>query len=149
MTIRLAIASCVLAAAIGCSERAVLIPNFDPSIDKKLSTLRSESAACFPYNAAADRGAELPMRAELGYTFNQITLVQFSGQTWDNVQLWINGTYVIHLDRLESRDLKRLSFKLFMDESGMHFPLNNEAVRVEKLEIKKDGVFHPVHAQIG
>jgi hypothetical protein len=150
MTIRFPLLAAVSLVAFGCQDRAVLIPNFDPSIDKRLSTIRADVAGLFPYPAAAEQGGELlDARAEIGYTWNQINLVQFSGQTWENVEIWINQSYAFRLDRMESRDLKRISFKLFFNQAGQHFPLDNRNTIIDSIEVRKDGVVYQLPRQIG
>jgi hypothetical protein len=50
---------------------------------------------------------------------------------------------------MQSRDLKRLSFKLFLNEAGEHFPLNNRSIRIESIEIRRSEQMFDVPMQIG
>lgn len=144
-TLALSIASISFLA--GCMNNAVLIPSSDASLNKKASNFAIDAKSCFPYPADAQRGGDISARAEIGYMWNIINLVNYSGENWDNVEVWVNKQYVLPLVRLESGAPKRISFKMFYNEQGTYLPL--EGVMVESLELKKNGTLYTIATQIG
>lgn len=131
----------------GCQDNAVLVPNSDANLNKSAATFASEAKGCFPYPADAQRGERIDARAEIGYMWNVINIVNYSGKDWENVELWVNKSYVLPLPEMESGKTKRISFKMIYNESGQYFPLGGAMIK--ELEIKKDGVLYTVPTQIG
>ncbi len=133
---------------LGCqNSNAVLIPSSDSSLNKTASTFASEAKAYFPYPKEAARGTDIDARAEIGYMWNVINLVNYSGEDWENVEVWINKQYVLPIAKMESGKTKRVSFKLFYNEAGTYFPLGG--TMINSLEIKRDGSMYTVPCQIG
>ncbi len=131
----------------GCVDNAVLIPSSDTSLNKTAATFATDAKACFPYPVEAQRGKDLDIRAEVGYMWNVINLVNYAGQDWENVELWVNKQYVLPLAHLESGKTKRISFKMLYDNEGSYFPLGGTMIK--SLELKKDGMMFTVPTQIG
>lgn len=144
--ISLALALCAAGLA-GCRDRAVMMPTSDPSLNKSAATFATEAAKRFPYPVDAQRGGELRARAEIGHMWNVINLVNYSGENWSDVELWVNRTYVIPLAKLETGKNKRIPFKILYNEHGRSFP--DGGVMIDTLELKKDGQMFDVPKQIG
>jgi len=123
----------------GCSDQVTMIPNSDAQLNKSADRFMAEAQACFPYPADAARGGEIAGRANIGYTYNQISLTNFSGSEWIGPIIWVNKSYVIPFERIESGVVKRISFKMIYNEQGERFPLGNKQVRVETLEVFVNG----------
>ena len=141
----LSIAACSL--IVGCKDNAVLIRNSDANLNKSAATFASEAKNYFPYPADARRGERIASRAEIGYMWNIINVVNYSDQDWENVELWVNKSYVLALPKMEAGKTKRISFKMFYNEQGQYFPLGGTMIK--EFEIKKDGVLYTVPTQIG
>jgi hypothetical protein len=139
---------CVGSLLIGCTERVTMIPNADPSLNRSAERFAADAAACFPYPADAPRGAELQGRVNVGYTYNQLSLVNYSGGTWRDVRIWINREYVLPMESIEPNNLKRLNFKFFYDADGRHFPLDNKETRVERVELMIGDTLHPIRFEM-
>lgn len=133
--------------ATGCVKNAVLIPGSDASLNKSAASFANDAKAYFPYPADAQRGGEIDARAEIGYMWNIINLVNYSGQDWENLEVWVNRQYVLPLARLESGQPKRISFKMIYNDQGAYLPL--EGTMIESLELKKDGILYTIPTQIG
>lgn len=147
---RLVLVACSLGLCslmLGCVENAVLIPNSDSTLNKKAIDFATEAKASFPYPAELQKSRETMARAEVGYMWNVINLVNFSGSDWERVEIWLNGQYVLPLAKLETSTNKRLPFKMFYNEQGTYFPLGG--TMIDKIEIKHDGVMYEVPMQIG
>ena len=139
----------ILAAAslVGCANRpAGWQRNSEASLNKPATQFEAD-AKRRAYPADLPRGDELPIRAEIGYMWNVITLVNYSKQAWPNTELWVNRQYVISLDKLEPNKAIRVGFKLLYDAAGKQLPENG--VMIDTLELKKDGMLYDVPKQIG
>lgn len=150
MMTRLALASAALAAlsAAGCTDRPTLIPNSDPALNKTGSEIATEAVKRFPYPANLARADKpLPVRAELGYVLNEISLVNFGDADWKDIEVWVNGRYVVPLTSLESKKVKKIPFEVLYNGTGQHFPRDN--TRIEKLELRMNDVMYDVTTQLG
>lgn len=132
---------------LGCQGNAVLIRNTDTSLNKSAATFASEAKEYFPYPADAQRGERIDARAEIGYMWNVVNIVNYSAQDWENVELWVNKSYVLPLAKMEAGQTKRISFKMIYNDQGEYFPLGGTMIK--ELEIKKDGILYTVPTQIG
>jgi hypothetical protein len=125
--------------AIGCAGRAQLWPNSDPA-------LRHTSAEF----ADAPRGGTAIGRAQVGYTLNKIEILNNGDQDWNDVEVWINKAYVIHLPLLKARAEKvtTLPFQAIFDDQGHSFPTDNSKILVNKVEVYHDGKMYDVPSQL-
>src|SRR5215217_3536484 len=108
----LMIAVAVLA---GCSGRPSLIPNADQSLRKPSSQFAADAAKRHPYKTDAPRGGEAVARAQVGYTLNQLDVVNLSQEPWTDVEIWVNQKYVVFVPRMEPNKLKTLNFQMLFD----------------------------------
>jgi hypothetical protein len=140
----------VLSAAIllcglgGCADRATLFANPDPALNKPAEAFASDAASRFPYKDSAPHASEPKVRAQVGYTINRLEVVNFTGQDWSNVEVWVNHRYVCYLPHMEDRILKRIPFALLYDSTGDRFPIDNSIVRVENVEVYRQGTMYEV-----
>jgi hypothetical protein len=134
--------------AMGCADRATIFPSSDPQLNRPSEEFRILASERFPYPSDLPRGGILEdARAELGYELNQITLSNFSNETWEDAELWINEGYVVLLPRVEPGRLMRVSFKMLFNDAGRHFPLNGQ--RIDSVELKLHGKVYSVPRQLG
>ena len=154
-----------VAAGVGCKERAAgWQPNSEASLRKTPSELKANARARFPYPSDAPRGGDLRARAEIGYMWNVINLVNYSQQTWTDCEVWVTavGTsaqagnnqpsaaeqqYVVFLPKIEPNKAVRIGFKLLYNEKGEHLP--EDGAMISKIELKKDGTLYDVSKQLG
>jgi hypothetical protein len=132
---------------LGCQDNAVLIRSSDASLNKSAITFASQAKEHFPYPADAQRGSRIDARAEIGYMWNVVNILNFSDQDWENVELWVNKSYVLPLEKMEAGKTKRISFKMIYNENGEYFPLGGTMIK--ELEIRKNGILYTVPTQIG
>jgi len=127
-----------IAALVGCKiERATIIPSDIPSLNKPATQLAREAQLRFPFPVDLERGGEIAGRAEIGYSLNSISLLNFSGQTWTDVDLWINREYVVNLAEVPSNKLITINFKHLFNEQGVHYPTRNVQTKVAKVELRQ------------
>src|SRR5947207_9463157 len=105
----------------GCAGRPSLIPNSDKNLRRTSAQFAADAAKRHPYKANAPRGGEAVARAEIGYMLKQITIVNLSPETWNDVELWVNQKYVVFVPVMEPNKLKTLNFQMMYDDQGNYF----------------------------
>lgn len=123
----------------GCSGRPSMMPNKDKSLRKSSAQFSADAAKRHPYNGDAPRAGQAVARAQVGYTLNQLEVVNLSDETWTDVEVWVNGKYVVGIPAMKPRELKVLNFQMLFNEKGDYFPVNNKIVRVNRVEVLRDG----------
>ena len=140
----------LVAPLAGCAGRAELYPNDDPLLRKTSTQFAADAAKRFPYKADAPRGGQALAQAETGYFLDRLYVTNLSDQEWTDVDVWINGMYVVHLPRLESKIVKNLPFQSLYNEEGNSFPTHNgswyqfQPVMIDKVELYRDGKLYDV-----
>jgi hypothetical protein len=137
----------VAVATIGCAGRPQIIPSDDPTLRKTSTEFAADAAKRFPYKSDAPAGDTIRSRAEIGYMFNRIELTNLSGEAWNDVDVWINQSYVLHLTNLKPNEDRSLAFQMFYDDSGHYYPTSGENRIVKKVELFKDGKMYSVTTQ--
>ncbi len=138
--------ACVVLA--GCESRPTLVPNEDPALNRPAEQLAADATKKFPYPAdLALSPNPLPIRAEIGYWINEISLVNYGDADLESVDIWINQTHVIGPLKLQAKKVRKLPFEVFFDAMGKRFP--RDGVRITSLEIRIDDVMHKVTTQLG
>lgn len=138
-----------LASLIGCSGRPSVIPNSDKSLRKSSAEFAADAAKRHPYPADAPRGGEAEARATVGYTLNQIDVVNLSKEQWDDVEIWVNKKYVVGIPKIEAGKLRTINFQMLFDDHGKYFPLDNNKVLVEKVELHRNGKMYDIKTKMG
>jgi hypothetical protein len=142
----LLIAVAVLA---GCSGRPSIFPNSDKSLRKTSAQFAADAAKRHPYKKDAPRGGEAVARAQVGYTLNQLDVVNLSQEPWNDVEVWVNQKYVVFLPSMPPNQLKSIPFQMLFDDQGSYFPLDNKKVLVTKVEAYRDGKMYDVPVKLG
>jgi hypothetical protein len=138
----------VAASLVGCSGRAELFPNSDVTLRKPSTAFASDAAKRFPYKLDAARAGQAQARAQVGYQLDVLEIANLSNEEWTDLEVWVNQQYVVHLDKMEPKVLKRLTFQMLFDEKGLSFPTDNTTIRINKLEILRDGKMYDVRLQL-
>jgi hypothetical protein len=130
-----------LIVAGGCMDRPTIFDNPDPNLRLSTSELRGDALDRFPYKAEAPKEREIKARAQVGYMYNRLEVVNFSESNWENVEVWVNRKYVCHVPKMESRKLKEIHFPMLFDEKGKSFPMNSNKGKelVRSVEVYRDG----------
>lgn len=135
---------------MGCAGRTELLPNKDMSLRKTPAEFAADAAKRHPYPANAEHGGTARARVQVGYVLDRLELVNLSDSTWTDVEVWVNGQYVVFLPQIEPRVLKQIPFRALYNDQGHHFPLssgdwlNRKPVMVEKVELHRDGKLYDV-----
>jgi hypothetical protein len=135
----------VLAAAGGCAQRPELVPSNDPSLRKTSTEFAADAAKRFPYKADAPHAGAVEARAEVGYMLHRIELMNQSPESWDDVEVWINRAYVVHIPHLDKGVDRSLPFQMFFDDSGHYFPTSGTLIK--QFELYRDGKFYDIKTQ--
>ena len=144
-----AFAIMLVLAAGGCSGRPSLIPNSDKDLRRSSAQFAADAAKRFPYKADAPRGGEAIGRATVGYTLDQLDVVNLSQEEWNDVEIWVNQKYVVHLPKMLPNKLVTLNFQMIFDDKGDYFPTDNKKVLVNKVEMYKDGKMYEIPVRLG
>jgi hypothetical protein len=130
--------------ATGCSDKATLFPNPDPSLRKTRTELRTDASQRFPYKADAPHLTDRQVRGQVRYSLNRLELLNFTGEELADVEVWVNRKYVCFVPKMQDRKLKEVQFTMLMDEQGKPFPGDNRIVRVETVELFRGGAMHQI-----
>jgi hypothetical protein len=87
-------------------------------------------------------------RAQVGYALNVLEIVNQSKEDWNDVTVWVNRSYVIHLPRMEPQRLKRLPFQMIFNDQGQYFPLDNDKALIQQVELFQNGRLYDVPLQL-
>ncbi len=134
----------------GCAGRPSLLPNSDAALQKTAAEFAADAAKRFPYKADAERGGQALARAEVNYVTDIVRLVNLSDTEWTNVEVWLNGSHVVFLPRIEAKIPKVMDLQMFYDDKGQWFPTSNgawfkrEPILVNKIELYRDGKLYDV-----
>jgi len=123
----------------GCSGRPSMLPNKDKSLRTSSAAFAADAAKRFPYKSDAPRAGQAVARAQVGYTMNQLEVVNLSEETWTDVEIWVNEKYVVFIPTMKPKELKILNFQMLFNEKGDYFPVNNKTVRINRVEAYRDG----------
>jgi hypothetical protein len=137
------IAGLIGLAIVGCEGTVSLIPDADPQLRKPPAVFAADAAKRH-YEAAAHKIPDTDFRAQYALIVHQVDLANISNQDWQNVEIWINGTYVVHIPFFEKKSDKTLYFSMFYDQSGHHFDTNYGQNPIKKLEVFRDGAMYAV-----
>ena len=142
------VALLVISLLAGCAGRPSLLPNADKDL-RKTSAMFAADAAKRTYPETAPRGSEAQAQASVDHGFgNRIEVINLSQESWNNVELWVNGKYVVFIPNWPSRRMEQINFQMLYDRDGGSFPVNNKNIRVEKIETYVDGRLHTVPAKL-
>jgi hypothetical protein len=134
----------------GCAGRAELWPNGDPLLRKTSTQFAADAAKRFPYKADAPRGGQALANAEVGYFLDRLDVTNLSDVEWTDVEVWVNGAYVVQLPRLEPRAIKSVPFQAIFNAQGQSFPTRQgswfrpQPLMIDKVELYRDGKLYDV-----
>jgi hypothetical protein len=132
----------------GCAGRTSIFPNSDKELRKPAVAFAAD-AAKRTYPATAPRGGEAQAQASVDHgVFNRIDAINLSDENWSNVELWVNEKYVVFIPNWPSKRLEQINFQMLYDREGGSFPIDNKALRVNKIEIFRDGKMYTVPTKL-
>ena len=137
-----------LLAAVGCEGRPTLIPNNDPALRKTSAQFAADAAKRHPYKDDLPKGGEAVARAEVDYMMNEIDVANLSQQDWEEVDLWVNKNYVVHVPHMTHGKQVNLPFQMIFDANGNHIPTSKLALKVCKLEAVMGGKMYDIPVRL-
>lgn len=132
----------------GCAGRTSVMPNSDPALRKYSTQFAADAARRHPYKADAPRGGLAEARAQVGYVTDHLQIINLSKDEWKDVEVWVNGSYVVCVPTMPPLVLKKLDFQMMYDADGNYFPTENEKTKVQKVEILLDGKMYDVTCHV-
>jgi hypothetical protein len=132
----------------GCEGRTSVFPNSDKNLRKTPAQWAADAAKRHPFNADLPSGGEAVGRAQVGYVLNKIEVWNGSDADWENVEIWVNRSYVCFVPKIEAKGkrVKTIEFEMLYDGNGKHFPTDNKQaqLRIRQLEMLKDGKIYTI-----
>jgi hypothetical protein len=135
-----------IVALAGCAGRPSVLPNPDKELRRSSSQFAADAAKRHPYKSDVPQGGEAPARAQVGYMLDRIEVVNLSNEDWNDVEVWVNQQYVVAVPTMQPGQLKVLNFQMIYDEKGNYLP--TDKVRVNKLQLLRDGTMYDVRVQL-
>ena len=136
----------LLAGAVGCQDGdrpTSLIPNSDPALRKSKREFSADGLKRHPYHADAPRGGKVRGGATVDYELNTLQLANFTPEDWRNVEVWVNGQWVVYVPLIPANaaTAKTIDFTMLYDQMARPFPAENttKETMVRKVEIYRDG----------
>jgi len=141
--------SAVVGILTGCAGRAEIFPNSEPALRKTAAEFAADAAKRFPYKADAPRGGTVN-RAQVGYSVNKIEIENLGDADWDDVEVWVNKSYVVWLPKLKARPGKvtAIPFQAVFNQDGHSFPTDNRKTLVNTVEVFTGGKMFDVTTKL-
>jgi hypothetical protein len=137
----------------GCETTPAVVPQSDPALSKTSAQYAADAVKHFPFKSNLPQSDEQPVRAMPDYSLDFIDFINLTGRDLVAPEVWINRQYVMTISMLKSREIKRLNFRMFYDDQGNHFPLNNNlqkgGVIIRQLEVIDEGKIYEVPVRVG
>lgn len=137
-----------LLAAVGCAGRPSLIPNSDPALRKTSAQFAADAAKRHPFKTDAPSAGQAVARAEVDYMLNEIDVANLSQEDWEEVELWVNRSYVVHLPHMTHGKQVSIPFQMLYDDKGNYIPTSKLALKVCKLEAYMGGKMYEIPVRL-
>jgi hypothetical protein len=131
----------------GCEQSVSLIPNNDPSLRKPTAQF-SADASKRAYEADAPKTASDDFRAGYALTYRRVEMANISDEDYSNIEVWINGKYVVYCNKFEKKSGKSLPFRDFFDGQGHRFDTADGNNAIQTIEVYADGNMHQVKSHV-
>ena len=111
--------------------------------------LAADAAKRHPYKSDAPRGGTAKGRCQVGYGLHRLEIVNQSDTDWNDVDVWVNQSYVVHLPVLKARADKVTSipFQAIFNDKGRSFPTDGKT-HIDKVEVYYGGTMYDVPKQL-
>ena len=135
---------------VGCAGRAEIFQNSEPALRHTAAEFAADSAKRFPYKADAPRGGDAQGRAQVGYWVNKLEIENLGNTDWDDVEVWVNKSYVVWLPQLKARPGKitAIPFQAMFNQDGHSFPTDNKKTLINTVEVYTGGKMYDVKVQL-
>jgi hypothetical protein len=148
--LRLTLIIATSALLAGCAGRAEIFPNSEHALRKTAAEFAADAAKRFPYKADAPRGGDANARAQVGYSVNKLEIENLGDDDWNDVEIWVNKSYVVYLPLLKAHPGKitAIPFQAIYNEDGHSFPTDNRKTLINSVEVYHDGKMYDVKTQL-
>ena len=147
-----AIAALLALLGAGCAEQGVILPNSDPALRKPAAEFRADGAKRHPFKADAPAAGRADGASQVNYTFDTLEVANFSAEDWNDVEIWVNRTHVVHVPNIEKNAgaAKTISFFMLVDASGKSFPNDNAEPQnhIRRVEMLRDGKLYEIPVKL-
>jgi hypothetical protein len=154
MTCRIAIVAVVVASlsflSFGCAERPTVFPNSDKSLNKKSAEFAADAVNRHPIKSDLPKAGKADGVAAIDYNLETIQLANLSAESWENMEVWVNGDYVVYVPKVEPGKLRTLNFKMFFDGRGNTIPEPEKAMapRIASVQVLRNDAWYDVPTKL-
>jgi hypothetical protein len=138
---------------VGCEATPAVVPQSDPALNKTSAQYAADSVKHFPFKGNLPVSDEQPARALPDYSLDFVDMVNLTHRDFNDAEVWLNREYEMTLPTLKAGEIKRLNFRMFYDDKGDHFSLNNNLEKggmiIHQMEIIMDGKVYEVPVRVG
>lgn len=127
----------------GCQGSVSLIPSADPAL-RKPPAMFSSDAAKRQYEADAPKIPASDFRADYALVLRQVNLANISTRDCSNVEVWLNGKFVVYCPTFPGKSDKTLTFRMFYDRDGHVFDTNGGRNPIQSIDVYHDGTMYAV-----
>lgn len=127
-------------ALTGCTGGyTTFTPNALDSLNRKPAQLAADSAKrTYPSDVPSAKTNFI--RGEAQYTFDHLHLLNLTDEPMQDVEVWVNERFVVHLPTFPTKPfIVKIPFRALYDQDAIHFPTNNRATTVRKVQVLVDG----------
>ena len=131
----------VVCGLVGCEGRPSLLPNSDPNLNKTSTQFASDAAKRFPYPASAPKAGEAQGRAQVDVMMAQLQILNYSDEDWNNIDIWVNQSYVCHIPRIPrgKEKVETINFQMLYNDEGHYFWTSGGRTPMQVVEMYKGG----------
>lgn len=127
---------------VGCESSMSIQPTASSSRQETAQLAAYAANANYPQNARASYNQDWRVGATVQK--NDIRLMNYSDHAIDNVNVWVNGTWVRHLDNLPPKGSVTLSTSDFYNQNGRVLSESNFPLETARIEIQNGNNLYSV-----
>lgn len=116
------------------------------SVMRRSAAEFAADAAKRGYPATATRNTQVCARAEFEQMMGRVDLVNLTPADINEVDVWINQQYVVHVPVLKTQGDEKLDFEMFYNRDGHKFETDGGKNPIKTIELFHDGQIYPVIA---
>lgn len=135
-----------LALLAGCEGRPSLLPNSDPNLRKTSTQFAADAAKRFPYPTGAEKAGGAQGRAQVDLMMAELQILNYDVQDWNDIDVWVNKTYVVHIPRISKakEKVETINFPMLYDAQGHSFSTDGGKNPMKQVEIVREGKIYEI-----
>lgn len=142
----LSILGLVVASLAGCEGRPALVPNSDPTLNKTSTQFAADAAKRFPYPSSLPHAGTADGRASVDVTLTRLQILNSSDEDWNDIDLWVNQSYVVHIRSIPKgkQKVETVGFEMLYNSTGDYFSTSGGKNPVNLVEMRRNGKMYQI-----